>query len=115
MVDMTVALTDETDKPIKDTFGIQRVEELADAPDLTLGRAIMHALFNTFPDERELSADEKWARADLAMRVKDDPNAVLTAEQVAKIKKLVGKLYGGLIIMRAFPMLDPNHPPPELK
>lgn len=114
-IDMQAILTDENDKPIVDQTGIQRVEDLAGAPPLTLGRAVMHALFATLPEERDLPAEEKWARAALAMKVRDDPAVELTVEQVAKIKKLLGRLYGGLIIMRAFPLLDPNEKVPELK
>lgn len=113
-IDMTAALLDENDKPIPDQAGIQRVEELAAAPALTLGRAVMHALFATLPEERDVSPEEKWARAALAMQIRDDPAAELTAEQIAKIKRLLGRIYGGLIIMRAFPLLDPNAKVPEL-
>lgn len=114
MIDMTTVLFDENGKPTRDVAGIRRVEDLTTAPELTLGRAVMHALFAAFPDEGELPAEEKWARGLLAMKVKDDPAAELTVEQIAKIKRLVGKLYGGLIIMQAFPLLDPSAKPPEL-
>lgn len=113
-IDMTVALLDENDKPIIDQTGIRRVEDLAGAPVLTLGRACMHALFATFPDEGELSIEEKWSRGLLAMKVRDDPLADLTSDQIVKIKQRVGKLYGGRVIMQAFPLIDPTAKPPEL-
>lgn len=113
-IDMTAVLLDVDDRPIVDQAGIQRIEDMAGAPPLTLGRAVMHALFSAPPEERDVLPEEKWARAALAMQIRDDPAAELTAEQIAKIKRLLGRLYGGLIIMRAFPLLDPNVKVPEL-
>lgn len=43
----------------------------------------------------------------LGMQVEKATNLPLSAEDVAMIKMLIGKLYGPLVISRAWPLLDP--------
>ncbi len=63
------------------------------------------ASFDTFG----LSGEEKVRRAALAQRIytSKEPLA-LKVEDVALIKKLVGKAYAPLVVMRAWSILDPD-------
>ncbi len=79
---------------------------------MTLGHAIAHALFTAFPDEKDLSGEQKWARGALAEQLENNPKAQLSAAQVVVIKRLLGKLYNGVIITRVYPMIDPGAAPP---
>lgn len=115
-IDMTTELHDEGGTPAKDVFNQGKDDPLClHCPSLTLGHAISHALFATLPEERDLSAEQKWARGALAMRIKDDKAATLTADEVAVIKRLLGKLYGPIVVMQTYPILDPNAKAPEVK
>lgn len=115
-IDMTVALHDEFGRPAKDTLAAAKDDpDCARCPPLTLGRACAHALFAAYPDERELPADQKWARAVLAQRIENDKAARLDAEEIAAIKRLLGKAYGGVVLLQAYPLLDPNATPPAVE
>ena len=117
-IDMTVVLQNEAGKPATDEFDFIPTRDqprCENCPPLTLGHAIAHALFVQFPDERDLLAEQKWARGTLAMRIKDAKDAALSAEEVAVVKRLLAKLYGPIVVMQAFPLLDPNAKPPTVK
>ena len=114
-IDMTTPLVDEVGKPMKDPF-----EASKDDPDctkcavLTLGHAVAHALF--FPEKGEtLSGDQKWARGVLAQRVRDAKDAELTSEEITVIKAALAKVFGGIVLVQAYPLLDPNAKPPKVQ
>jgi hypothetical protein len=114
-VDMTAPLHDEFGRDARDTLEQGKEDpDCARCPPLTLGRACAHALFASFPDE-QVAPDQKWARAVLATRIRDDNAAHLDADEIAVIKRLVGKVYGGIVLMQIYPMLDPNAKPPAVK
>lgn len=75
---------------------------------LTLSDVAVASLMGAFPDERDLSGDEKIKRFALAMRVRNAKDATLTAEEISLLKKLIGKAYGPLVVGRAYPMIDPG-------
>lgn len=80
---------------------------LEDKPPLTLTTVVLNALLNSFEDEKALTGKEKADRMQLALKINKRPAEVdLTAEQLAKIKELVGKMYGPLIVGRAYEMLE---------
>ena len=117
-VDMTAVMLDDNGRPAAD-FSAREEKDEADplcrkCPRLTLGRAVAQALFAAFPEDRD-TAEQKWARAALAQRVRNDPAAVLTAEEIAVVKKQLGKAFGGVLLMQAYPLLDPNAKAPEVK
>ena len=115
-IDMTTVLHDENGKPGVDFFGrtLKPGETCPDCALLTLGRAAAHALMAQLAgDEKDF--EQKWARAVLAERIKDDPHASLTAAETATIEKRLGEVYGGLVLYQAFPLLDPNRQPPPVK
>src|SRR5580698_10714579 len=94
-IDMTVTLHDDNGHALKDPMDATPDDpKCTHCRDLTLGRAAAHALFGSYPDERNLSGDEKWARGLLAERMKDAPKAELSAEEVTLLKKLIAEMYG---------------------
>jgi hypothetical protein len=74
--------------------------------DLTLKSVSVEALLATFNDEQSLSGEEKAKRYLLATRIYANDELDLTVEEVAKIKQLVGKGYGPLIVGQAWEMLE---------
>ena len=77
--------------------------------DLTLKTVSVEALLATFSDEQSLSGEEKAKRYVLATRIYANPEELgLTVEEIAKIKQLIGKGYGPLIVGQAWDMLEGN-------
>ena len=74
--------------------------------DLTLKVVSTEALLATFDDERALSGEEKAKRYLLATRVYANEELDLTVEEIAKLKQLIGKGYGPLIVGQAWEMLE---------
>lgn len=102
------------DQPIKDLWdkeikpqNPQTGEYLQDQPSLTLTTVALNALLNTYDDEKALTGKEKADRMQLALKINRKPTEVdITAEQLAKVKELIGKAYGPLIVGRAYEMLE---------
>ena len=87
-------------QPIKNITG-------EDIKDLTLKSISVEALLATFPDEQSLSGEEKAKRYVLATRIYANPEGLeWTVEEVAKVKGLIGKGYGPLIVGQAWDMLE---------
>ena len=97
--DFSAKMTDLEGKPIEDGS--------PEKGAFTLGQAAIRALTSPYPDEQNLAAEEKFKRAELAERIYKNPNLTLTAEETALVKKLIGKAYAPIIVLRAWPMLDP--------
>ncbi|KAF0102246.1 MAG: hypothetical protein FD144_2681 [Rhodospirillaceae bacterium] len=97
MIDFKKVLTDLTGAALKfDENG----------KDITLGSVCETALLAAFVDERDLSGEEKTRRALIAMRVHAG-EADLTVDEISLTKRLVGKLYPPLVVLRAWEILDP--------
>ena len=89
-------------QPIKNIQG----EEIK---DLTLKTVSVEALLANFSDEQSLSGEKKAKRYVLATRIYANPEELdLTIEEIAKIKQLIGKGYGPLIVGQAWDMLEGN-------
>lgn len=110
-VDMTTVITDENHHPIKDQLDPGEGKN----NDLTLGHAIAHALFFVNSDEKDVTPEQKWAWAVFADKIKDDAHAQLTNTQGDLIYKRLSKLYNGVVLMRAMPLVDPNRKPPVIE
>lgn len=82
-------------------------------PQPTLGTICEQALLATFADERDstgketIEAKEKFDRWKLASKL-NGTDVKLSAEELALVKKLVGKAYSPLIVGQAWSMLDPG-------
>ena len=87
----------------------------AKCDDLTLRVAAYYALTFSFPDEQNLSGDQKWARGELATKIMRNPSVQLTVEELDLLKKCVGKFWGTEVVTAIYPILDPNAKPPEIK
>lgn len=78
----------------------------------TLGSVAETALLSAYQDEPNLSPEDKVKRFALAEKIHLHPtDAQLTAEDVALIKKLVGKSFNALIVGEAWRLLDPASVP----
>lgn len=127
VINMTQIMLDDRGKPAPDLSAKEPLprgpdgKEIVDpdptcnkCPRLTLGNAVAQSLFATFRDET-VDPQQKWARAVLAQRIRNEQKATLTAEEIAVVKRQIGKAFSGIILMQAYPLLDPNSKVPEVK
>ena len=89
--------------PIKDIKGEPIVEN---EKPVTLGSVSCQALLATYPDEQNLSGKEKVERFTLAACCSNESEADISVEDVALLKKLIGKAYGPLVVGRAYEIID---------
>ncbi len=75
---------------------------------LTLGAAAANALLMNDPDNANLDEKEKRRRGMLADRLYHGGKIDLGLEELVLVKRLITKLYGNLVVMRALPLLDPT-------
>ena len=73
---------------------------------VTLKTVTVNSLLALFQDEQNLSGEEKAKRYVLATRIYANPDIDLVAEEIALIKKLIGKMYAPLIVGQCFNILD---------
>lgn len=104
-VDFTQQLTEIDGKPVVDKDG--------KPVDAQLGKFARDALLAVFPDEQNLDPAKKFERWRIVLKIVDkdgkflkDP--LLTPEELAIIKTVVGKAYPTSIVGQAWEMLDPN-------
>jgi hypothetical protein len=119
VIDMTTVVTSDDGQPIPDISDMTPEDPgCKKCRPLTLGLAAYHALAAVTANEQRdglPTTEEKWQRAALAVRVKTDQHATLSVEEIALIKARIGIIYGGIVILRAFPLLDPTAVPPKIK
>lgn len=104
-IDFSAVLTDPSGKPIPVP---PTGDGQAPAGNFTLGAAASAALFGNYPDEQNLSGQKKYERGALAMKIKDGGKVVLSPAEVQLIEDMIGKAYSPLVVMRAWPLLDPT-------
>lgn len=85
---------------------IKPTEECPADKHFTLALAARNALFSQFEDEKNLSGEDKYKRAALATTIGNGGEVKLKAEDVALLKKLIGKAYGPLLVLQAWNMLE---------
>lgn len=73
---------------------------------LTLAEVAGTALLGLYPDERSLDGKDKFIRYSLWKKISDGGSVDLTVEDIALIKKLVGKAFGPITVGQAWAMLD---------
>lgn len=93
--------------PLTDLDGVAIDDGTLAKKPFTLGEAAVRALIASFPDEPNLSAIEKFKRAELASRIHNKTNVMLSAEDTALVKTLIGKAFAPVVVFRAWPLLDP--------
>lgn len=75
--------------------------------DATLRSVAIAALTAVFNDETHLSGEEKFARYELARKIHSaTPEEEFSVEEIALVKKLIGKGFPPLVIGPAFLILD---------
>lgn len=95
-VDFSTVLVDFNNQPLKN-----------ENADLTLRSVCIEALMAIFKDEENLSGEDKLKRYDLGMIIHSANGAVdLRVEDVALLKKLVGKGYAPIIVGQVWNLLD---------
>lgn len=72
---------------------------------LTLRDVATSALLATYPDEAQ-EGEEKFKRFQLAVRINADSSVDMTPEQAAKLKVLIGKGFGPLVVGPAYTLLN---------
>ena len=73
---------------------------------LTVRVTAVKSLTAIFRDEQELPGEEKVKRFHLALKVTDEDEPDLKAEDIVLIKKMVGKMYGPVVVGRMWAILD---------
>jgi len=75
---------------------------------MTVRLAATRALTAVYRDEQNLAGDEKVTRFHLALKIVDEDESDLTAEDIVEIKKMVGKMYGPVVVGRVWSIVDPK-------
>lgn len=73
----------------------------------TLAAVACTALSAQFADEANLAADEKYRRYKLGCKLADGGAVDLSVDEIAMLKKLIGRAFSPLIVGRSFDVLDP--------
>lgn len=86
----------------------QMCGQVASEPEpMTVCLAATRALTATFRDEQSLPGEEKITRFRLALKIMDANEPDLGAEEVVLVKKVVGKMYGPVVVGRVWAIIDP--------
>lgn len=80
---------------------------------MTLAVVAVNALMGQYADEQGLTGDEKFRRYQLAERIDAGGVQDVSAEEVALLKKLIGKAYGPMLVGPAFKALESDAERPE--
>ncbi len=90
----------------KETFKDIEGKEILDGGKVTTLRVVaINALMAAYTDEQNLSGEDKLKRWKIAQRIHSDEED-FSVEEIALIKKLVGKAYNTLIVGQAYEMLE---------
>lgn len=76
-----------------------------DKSEVTLKSISVEALLGIYPDEQALTGMEKFGRYHLAQRIHGG-EADFTAEEIGKIKLVIGKAYPPAVVGPAYIILD---------
>jgi len=79
---------------------------IGESEPMTVRLAATRALTAQYRDEQSLPGDEKVTRFHLALRLTDEPEPDLKAEEIVLIKNVVGKMYGPVVVGRMWSILD---------
>jgi len=79
---------------------------IGESEPMTIRLAATRALTAQYRDELDLAGEEKVARFHLALRLTDETEPDLKAEDIVLIKSVVGKMYGPVVVGRVWNILD---------
>lgn len=71
-----------------------------------LRKVLVESLLLTYNDEAHLPGEEKVKRYELAVKIQREDEPELKIEDIALVKKLVGKAYAPIIVGQAWSMLE---------
>lgn len=74
--------------------------------DTTLKWACIQALLGLYRDEQDMDGEEKAKRYELARRLTVEAEPDLSVDELAKLKKLVGKAFGPSLVGPAYQLLE---------
>lgn len=89
--------------PIKSLSGENLVEN---GKEITLASVSCTALIASFPDEMNLSGDEKVRRYSLALKIFAGGEQDLSIEDLGSLRSLISKGFGPLVVGRVREILD---------
>jgi len=72
----------------------------------TLKEVSVIALMSSYEDERNLPGEQKFERWRLANKIHGGDVVELSIEEVALLKKLIGKAWGPLVVGQAWTLLE---------
>jgi hypothetical protein len=81
-----------------------------DDKDFTLRQVAVNALMSFGEKEAKIGGKEKFDRYKLANKIHNGADGV-KPEEIAKIKELIGELYGPLVVGQAWMVLDGDEEP----
>jgi len=80
---------------------------VGESEPMTVRLAATRSLTASFRDEQSLPGDQKIVRFHLALKMTDTDEPNLEAEEIVLVKKVIGKMYGPVIVGRVWAILDP--------
>jgi hypothetical protein len=90
----------------KGTFeDMEGKEILSGDKPTTLKTIAINALMATYTDEQNLSGEDKLKRWKMGQRIVNDEED-FSVEDIALLKKLIGKAYSTIIVGQAYEMLE---------
>ena len=96
--------------PIRALDGTVITLSETDKSPLTLSKVSVDAMLATVQGE-QLMAEDKSKRFAIAMKVQMGEQ--LTIEETALLKKVIGQVYGPLVVGRAYQIIDPGSVPAD--
>lgn len=72
---------------------------------LTLSRVAINALSQLTQDDQNLDGEAKFKLGLLANKIYTEPEADFEAEEIAKVKERIGKLYAPFAVFQAYNLL----------
>lgn len=110
-IDFTKELYKLNGEPLLEIEVNEKGEQKLGEP-LTLCTVAVAALHDQYPDEKVLPIKEKYERGEIASKIfKSDSNGLdLTTEEIALVKKLIGKRFGVLVVWQSESLLENKEP-----
>ncbi len=92
------------DAAVKDALGgTIRAER-----DFTLRKACTEALQANGLAGDTLDGEERYRRYQLAIKIMSEDEPELSAEEITKLKRVIGLAFGAIVVGRAYEILDPQ-------
>jgi len=95
-VNFSQAIKDFEGETVKDEMG----------KELSLSEICVKAILALFKSEENISGEEKYKRYKLSDKIYNKSEVELSAEEVAEVKKLVGKMYSPLVVGLVYDILE---------